>query len=62
MNITFITNIRHLTNKHYLDQPMSMVERVLNEKVNQNSESLKKLTNLPLPLIRKYKDHLDDDE
>ena len=29
MNFTFITNLKLLTCKHYLEQPLSMVERVL---------------------------------
>ena len=28
MNITFITNYDHITYKHYLEQPMPMVERL----------------------------------
>ena len=61
MNIPFVTNLGHLTYKHYLEQPMSMVERLLKEEISQNPELRKKLTNLPLPLIWKYKDYFDDD-
>ena len=36
MNITFITNYDHITYKHYLEQPMPMVERVVNKKLYKN--------------------------
>ena len=32
-NITFETRLDHMTYKHYLEQPMPMVERLINKKV-----------------------------
>ena len=49
MNITFITNLRHLTYKHYLEQAMSMIERVLNKKLNQNPELINKTNKITPP-------------
>ena len=33
MNITFTTRLDHMTYKHYLEQPMPMVERLINRKL-----------------------------
>ena len=41
MNITFITNYDQLTYKHYLEQPMPMVERLMNEKLYKIYELIK---------------------
>ena len=30
MNITFITRLDHMTYKHYIEQPMPLVERLIN--------------------------------
>ena len=35
MNITFLTYLRNKTNKHYLNQPKSMIEWKLNEKLSR---------------------------
>ena len=32
-NITFITKLDNLTYKHYIEQPMPMVERLINRKL-----------------------------
>ena len=36
MNITFITNYDQITYNHYLEQPMPMVERLINKKLYKN--------------------------
>ena len=33
MNMTFITRLDHMTYKHYIEQPMPMVERLINRKL-----------------------------
>ena len=50
-----------MTFKHYLEQPMPMVERVPIKKVYQNLELIKS-SKFPLPKFQEYKDYLDDDE
>ena len=42
INITFKTRLDHLTYKHYLEQPMPMVERIINKKLNKDYELTKK--------------------
>ena len=54
MKITFITNLRNMTYKHYLNQPKSMIEWKLNEKLSRNPELIKTLRNIFHPLIKKY--------
>ena len=41
MNITFITSLRLMTYERYFNQPMQMVERVLNKKLHKNPELVK---------------------
>ena len=43
MNITFITNFDHITYKHYLEQPMPMVERLIKKKLYKNYGLIKTL-------------------
>ena len=54
MNITFITDLRDMTYKHYLNQPKSMLEPRLNAILAKNPELIKKFTNSSHPLIGKY--------
>ena len=41
MNITFLTSLDFLTYKHCMEQPMPMVERILNRKLYKNNEPIK---------------------
>ena len=38
MNVTFMTRLDLITYEHYLQQPMSMLERLFNKKLNKNPE------------------------
>ena len=49
MNITFKTRLDHMTYKHYLEQPMPMVERII-KKLYKNYELIKKLNDIDLTL------------
>ena len=51
MNITFITILHLMTNDHYINQPMQMVERVLNKKLYKNPELVKMLKDVNLTLL-----------
>ena len=55
MNITFISDHRNMTYKHYLNQPKSMIEWILNEKLSRNPELIKTLRIIFQPLFRKHK-------
>ena len=61
MNITIITNLRHLTYKHS-NNLCRWLNKFFLRKINRKPELIKKLTNIPLLLIRKDKDYLDNDE
>ena len=54
MNITFITDLRNLTNEHYLNQPKCMFEWKLNATLAENPELINIFGNTSHPLIRKY--------
>ena len=54
LKIFFISDLRNMTNTHYLNQPKSMIEWKLNEKLSRNPEVIKRLRNISHPLIRKY--------
>ena len=43
MNFTFITRLVFMTKKHYKEQPMPMVERLVNGKLYKNFELRKTL-------------------
>ena len=62
MTITFISDIRNMTYKHYLQQPKSMLEWRLNIRLAKNPEPVKILGNSSHPLIRKYSHLFDDDD
>ena len=51
-----------MTYKHYLDQPKSMVQWKLNEKLSRNPELIKTFRNESHPLIRKYKQRFPPEE
>ena len=55
MKIIFISNLRNMTYKHYLNEPKSMINCKLNEKLSRNPVFIKTLRNIFHPLIRKYK-------
>ena len=38
MNITFTRSLDFMTYKHYIEQPMPMVERILNRSLYRNNE------------------------
>ena len=46
MNITFIINFEHITYEDYLEQPMLMVERLINKKLYKNYGLIKTLDGL----------------
>ena len=48
MNITFITSLDHMTYGTYKNQPMQMVERVLNKKLYKIPEIVKMSTDVHL--------------
>ena len=50
MKITFITRLDHKTYKHYIEQPMPMVERLINKKLYKNYEFIKTLDDIDLTL------------
>ena len=43
MNITFVTSLTHMTYKHYVEQPMPMVENLINKKLYKNYDLIKTL-------------------
>ena len=43
MNITFVTSLNHMTYEHFIEQPMPMVEKLINEKLYKNYDLIKKL-------------------
>ena len=55
MKITFISDLRIMTYEHYLNQPKSMIEWKLNEKLSRTPELIKTFRNISHPLIRKNK-------
>ena len=50
VNITFITRLNHMTDKHYKEQPMPLVERLINRKLYENFELIKTLDDIDLTL------------
>ena len=50
MNITFITSLDLMTYEQYINQPMQMVEIVLNKKFYENPELVKMLKDVHLTL------------
>ena len=62
MNITFISDLRDKTYKHYPQQPKSMLEWRLNIILPKNTELVKILGNSSQPLIRKYDPLFDDND
>ena len=49
-NITFITSLDLMTYEHYFNQPIQMVERVLNKSFFKNLELVKMLKDVHLTL------------
>ena len=54
MNITFISDLRNMTYKHYLNQTKSILEWRLNIILAKNPELAKIFGNRPNPSSRKY--------
>ena len=50
MNITFIPSLGFKTFKHYMQQPMPMVERIVNRRFYKNNELIKTLDDIDLTL------------
>ena len=50
MNTTFISNLDFMRYKHYIEQPMPMVERLLNGTLYKNNELMKTLDAIELTL------------
>ena len=61
MNITYITDLRNMTYKNYLNQPKCMFEWKLNAILAKNPELIKIFGNSSHPLIRKYQHNNKDD-
>ena len=62
MNITFITCLRIITYKHYLQQQKPMIEWMLNLILAKNPQLIKEFQNSSHPLIKKYQHINEDDE
>ena len=43
MNFSFVTNLNHMTYEHYIEQPMPIVERLINKKLYKNYDLIKSL-------------------
>ena len=43
MNITFVTSLNHMTYKHYIEQPMPMVESLIYKKLYKKYDLMKTL-------------------
>ena len=50
MNITFLTKLDHMTYKHFIEQPMPMVESLIDRKLYKNYELEKTLIDIDLTL------------
>ena len=50
MNITFRTSLGFMTYKHYIEQPMPMIERIFNKKLYKNDQPIKTLDDKDLTL------------
>ena len=48
INITFLARLHQLTCKHYTEQPMPMVERLIKRKLYENYELIKTLHDMDL--------------
>ena len=62
MNIVFITDLRKMTHERYLKIPKQMIEWRLKAILAKNPETIKKITNISHPFIRKYGLINDDEE
>ena len=62
MNITFITNLDHMTFNHLLQQPMPSVVRRFNEKIDRNLELMQMLSDTDLTLSMTHKRIIPDGE
>ena len=57
MNIVFITDLRNMTYKHYINQPKSMLEWKLNALLAKNPKLIRAFNiNTNHPLVRKYRE------
>ena len=50
MNNTFTTSLDFMTYKQYIEQPLPMVERLMNRKLYKNNEPIKVLDDIDLTL------------
>ena len=62
MNITFFTDLRNMTYKHYLKQPKSMLEWKLNENSAENLEPIRIFDENASPPIILKKNRIDQGE
>ena len=68
MNITFLSDLRDMTYKHYLQQPKSMLEWRLNLILAKNPQPIEVfdigigIASYFNPLIRKYSNFYNDDD
>ena len=51
MQITFITKLDNMRNKHYLQQPRQVIENNLFKKIHQNPNLLKMFNSFPQPVF-----------
>ena len=50
LTITFTTSLNFMTYKHYIEQPMPMVEKIINRKLYKNNKLIKTLGDIDLTL------------
>ena len=63
MNVVFISNLRNMTYRHYLQIPKSMLEWTMIKKLATNPQLIKAFNiNTYHPLIRKYRHIIDNRE
>ena len=55
MNITFLSDLRNMTDEQFLEKILQTVEWKPNEKLSKNPKLLKTLRNISYPSLRKYK-------
>ena len=61
MIITFISSLDFMTYKQYMEQPMPMIERIINRRLNKNNELIKTLDDIDLTLhMGRYQNGRED--
>ena len=61
MKITFISDLRNMLYRHYLNQPKSMLKWKLNALLAKNPKLIEIFGNRSHPIIRKYQ-HINEDD